>query len=71
VTVGVLCDASRFLESEDPVEWDAFRTAVLEKQGWRLHRVWTPHFFRDPRGTVGGIVAGAGTRVARAVVPRG
>jgi very-short-patch-repair endonuclease len=29
-----------------------FRTGVLEKQGWRLHRVWTPHFFRDPKGTM-------------------
>jgi hypothetical protein len=59
-TVGVLCDASRFVESEDPTEWDVFRTGVLEKQGWRLHRVWTPHFFRDPKGTVKAITpAGA------------
>ena len=56
VTVGVLCDATRFAAAEDPVEWDAFRTAMLEGQGWRLHRVWSPHFFRDPRGTVGRIV---------------
>ena len=60
VTAGVLCDAARFAQSEDPVEWDAFRTAVLEKQGWRLVRVWTPHFFRDPKGTVK-VLAGAGS----------
>src|SRR5207247_783299 len=35
VTAGVLCDAARFTGSEDPMEWDVFRTAVLEKQGWK------------------------------------
>jgi hypothetical protein len=60
VTAGVLCDAARFAQSEDPVEWDAFRTAVLEKQGWRLVRVWTPHFFRDPTGTVKAVAATGG-----------
>jgi len=56
VTAGVLCDAARFAGSEDPMEWDVFRTAVLEKQGWTLHRLWTPHFFRDPKGAVKAIV---------------
>jgi hypothetical protein len=50
VTIGVLCDGVRFHQAEDPVEWDLFRTAILEGQGWLLHRVWTPHFFRDPAG---------------------
>jgi hypothetical protein len=52
IAAGMLCDMSRFGGSEDPTEWDVFRTAVLEKQGWRLHRLWTPHFFRDPKGAV-------------------
>ena len=45
--------------SEDPMEWDAFRTGVLEKQGWNLQRVWTPHFFRDPKGAIKSIAAAA------------
>jgi hypothetical protein len=49
VTLGVLCDASRFANVEDPVEWDVFRTGIHEGQGWRLHRVWSPHVFRDPK----------------------
>ena len=49
VTIGVLCDGTRFTQAEDPVEWDLFRTSVLESQGWVLHRLWTPNFFRDPR----------------------
>jgi hypothetical protein len=50
VTIGVLCDAARFGMAEDLVEWDIFRTGVLADQGWTLHRIWTPHFFRDPEG---------------------
>ena len=47
VTIGVLCDGTRFQQAEDPIEWEVFRTSVLESQGWQLHRLWTPHFFRD------------------------
>jgi hypothetical protein len=64
VTVGVLCDAARFTASEDPVEWDVFRTGVLESQGWRLHRLWSPHFFRDPTGAVATILQDAQAELA-------
>ncbi len=56
VTIGVLCDAARFAQAEDPVEWDVFRTVVLEGQGWQLHRIWTPQFFRDSQGCTQRIV---------------
>lgn len=64
VTVGVLCDGPRFQKAPDMVEWDVFRAMILERQGWKLHRVWTPHFFRDPEQTVGGIVRRAREQVA-------
>lgn len=52
VTVGVLCDLTRFGLADDPVEWDLFRAAVLRGQGWDLHRVWSPALFRDARGGI-------------------
>ncbi len=52
VTIGVLCDSSRFRGADDPVEWDIFRSGILASQGWTLRRVWTPHFFRDPVGNI-------------------
>ena len=55
VRLGLLCDGSRFTQAEDPVEWDIFRTAIHEAQGWKLMRLWTPHFFRDPEGTLSAI----------------
>jgi hypothetical protein len=45
--MGVLCDMSRFVQAADPVEWEVFRTSALERQGWKLHRVWSPSIFTD------------------------
>lgn len=64
VTVGVLCDGTRYPKATDRVEWDLFRTSVLEDQGWKLLRLWTPHFFRDPEGATGRVLQAASTTVA-------
>ena len=56
VTIGVLCDGSRFERARDKVEWDLFRTRILESQGWKLHRVWTPQFVRDPAGGLAAVL---------------
>jgi hypothetical protein len=48
VTLGVLCDATRFDKAPDRVQWDIFRSEILEAQGWQLVRLWTPQFVRDP-----------------------
>jgi hypothetical protein len=56
VTIGVLCDLTRFSQAQDAIEWEIFRTAILESQGWRLHRLYTPHFYRDRQGCTQGIL---------------
>jgi very-short-patch-repair endonuclease len=58
VTGGVLCDWSRFQGAQNPVEWDMFRAAILEAQGWELKRVWSPVVFRDLRGVMDGVLRG-------------
>ena len=65
VTVGVLCDGTRYSKTADRVEWDLFRTGVLEGQGWRLVRLWTPHFFRDPEGATTRVLQAAGDTLMR------
>ncbi|HEX8439541.1 MAG TPA: AAA domain-containing protein [Archangium sp.] len=65
VTVGVLCDGTRYPKATDPVEWDLFRTAVLESQGWKLVRLWSPHFFRDPQGAREKVLQAASEQIAR------
>lgn len=54
-THGVLTDFTRFDGAPDPVEWDIYRTGILKWQGWAFHRVWTPHFVRDPKQTLEGL----------------
>lgn len=65
VTVGVLCDGTRYTKAADAVEWDIFRTAMLEAQGWRLVRLWSPHFFRDPEGARAQVLQAASEEIAR------
>ncbi len=59
VTAGVLCDFARYDRAPDPIVWEVFRTAILESQGWQLHRVWTPAFFRDGDREIRGVEAAA------------
>ncbi|QDE94839.1 AAA domain-containing protein [Myxococcus xanthus] len=65
VTVGVLCDGTRYPKAADRVEWDLFRTGVLEGQGWQLVRMWTPSFFRDPEGATTQVLQAAGDKLMR------
>jgi hypothetical protein len=33
-------------------------------QGWHLHRLWTPHFFRDPNGCTESVLKDAAELLA-------
>ncbi|MFY1828825.1 AAA domain-containing protein [Myxococcus fulvus] len=70
VTVGLLCDGTRYPKAADRVEWDLFRTGVLEGQGWKLVRLWTPHFFRDPEGATTQLLQTMGEVLLRQPAPR-
>ncbi len=59
VTVGVLCDFNRYRFAEDPVQWEVFRLGILAWQGWTMHRVWTPRYFRDAQRSLNEIARAA------------
>ncbi len=59
VTAGVLTDFTRYPGAPDPIEWEVFRTSILEWQGWTLVRVWTPLYFRDAERQLGRVAAAA------------
>lgn len=46
-TMGVLCDLHRFTDAPDLVDWELFRTNLLEAKGWKFQRVFSPSLFRD------------------------
>jgi hypothetical protein len=45
--LGVLCDLHRFADTPDLVDWEVFRTQLLEGKGWKFQRVFSPAMFRD------------------------
>ncbi len=49
-TLGVQCDFARFALAHDQVEWDIFRSEILEATGWTIQRLWSPALFRDVPG---------------------
>jgi hypothetical protein len=44
--------SSSFRRGDKPCE----RKTVHEDQGWKLHRIWTPHFFRNVDGSLKAIM---------------
>ena len=48
--LGVECDGAAYHSSRSARDRDRLRQSVLEDLGWRLHRIWSTDWFRDPRG---------------------
>ena len=71
VTIGILGDGVRYQRAEDATDWDVFRTAVHESQGWKLLRLWTPHLFRDPARHLRQIEAAVAAYLETEVPPDG
>jgi len=50
--VGVECDGATYHSSPTARDRDLLRQEVLRTHGWRLHRVWSPEWFRDREAAV-------------------
>lgn len=48
--LGIECDGATYHSSRSARERDRLRQAVLENLGWRIHRIWSTDWFRDPEG---------------------
>ena len=49
---GVECDGATYHGSPTARDRDRTRQAVLEDLGWRLIRLWSTDYFRDPEGAI-------------------
>ena len=47
--LGVECDGATYHSAKSSRDRDRLRQDVLEGLGWRLHRVWSTDWFRNPR----------------------
>ncbi|NRD53149.1 DUF4011 domain-containing protein [Corallococcus exiguus] len=55
--LGVECDGERYHSSRSARDRDRLRDQVLKGLGWKLHRIWSPDWFRSPSEEVARIVA--------------
>ncbi len=50
--LGVECDGASYHSSKSSRDRDRLRQEVLEGLGWRLHRIWSTDWFRNPRAEI-------------------
>lgn len=48
MVLGIECDGATYHSSRSARERDRLRQGVLESLGWRIHRIWSTDWFRDP-----------------------
>ncbi len=48
--LGIECDGARYAEARSARDRNRLRPQVLESLGWRLHRVWSADWGRNPSG---------------------
>jgi very-short-patch-repair endonuclease len=46
--IGIECDGASYHSSRSARDRDRLRQQVLEGLGWRIHRIWSTDWFRDP-----------------------
>lgn len=54
--LGIECDGASYHGSRTARDRDLARHEVLRRMGWRLHRVWSTDWFRDPEAALSGIL---------------
>jgi very-short-patch-repair endonuclease len=47
--LGVECDGASFHSAKSARDRDRLRQEILERLGWRLHRVWSTDWFNNPQ----------------------
>lgn len=46
--LGIVCDGAMYQSARSARDRDRLRQQALEAVGWRLHRIWSTDWFRDP-----------------------
>jgi very-short-patch-repair endonuclease len=48
--LAIECDGATYHSAKSARDRDRLRQGVLEGLGWKVHRIWSTDWFRDPRG---------------------
>jgi len=54
--LGIECDGATYHSARSARDRDRLRQQVLEGLGWKIHRIWSTDWFRDPRGQLRAVV---------------
>jgi very-short-patch-repair endonuclease len=55
--LAIECDGPTYHSSRTARDRDRLRQEVLERLGWRFHRIWSTAFYRDPEGETAAVAA--------------
>lgn len=55
--LGMECDGATYHSAKSARDRDRLRQQQLEELGWKIHRIWSTDWFRDPVGQVSRVVA--------------
>lgn len=55
--LGIECDGASYHSSRSARDRDRLRQAVLEGHGWKLHRIWSCDWFRQPQAETEKVLA--------------
>ncbi|MBW3128135.1 DUF3320 domain-containing protein [Hymenobacter profundi] len=55
--LGIVCDGAMYHAARSARDRDRLRQQVLEAMGWRLHRIWSTDWFRNPQRALERVVA--------------
>ena len=50
--MGIECDGATYHSSSFARDRDCLRQQILENLGWKIRRIWSTDWFRNPKGTL-------------------
>ena len=68
--LGIECDGASYRAGGTARDRDRIRRLVLESLGWRIHRVWSPEYFRSPRRQIEKVLEVIGKARAGRLAPQ-
>ena len=54
--MGIECDGATYHSSKSVRDRDRLRQTILERLGWRIRRIWSTDWFKNPQGTLAPII---------------
>mgnify|MGYP000037547329 CR=1 FL=1 len=50
--MGIECDGATYHSAKSARDRDRLRQSVLERLGWRIHRIWSTDYFKNPQAEI-------------------